>query len=45
LFSLLNINEIEDVGERIDGARRVEVLIDVGDHLKTLTIKAMLLDK
>jgi hypothetical protein len=45
LFSLLDINEIEDVGERIDGARRVEVLIDVGNHLKTLSIKAMLLDK
>jgi hypothetical protein len=45
LFSLLDIDEIRDVGERIDGAQWVEVLIDVGDHLKTLSIKAMLLDK
>jgi hypothetical protein len=45
LIDLLDVDEVEYISKGINGARRVEVLIDVGDHLKTLSIESMLFDK
>jgi hypothetical protein len=42
---LLNVDEIKDVAERIDGARRVKVLVDMGYHFKPFAIESMFFDE
>ena len=45
LIELLNIDEIEDVAKRINGAGGFEVVVDMGDHLKPFAIKSTFLNE
>ena len=45
LIKLLNINDIEDVAKRIDGSGGIDVMVDMGNHLKPFAMESMLLDK
>ncbi len=45
LIELLNVDEIEDVAKRIDGSGGIEVVVDMGDHLKPFAVKSTFLDE
>jgi len=45
LIELLDINEIEDVAKRIDGSGGIEVVVNMGNHLKPFAIESMFLNK
>ena len=38
---MFDVNEIEDIAERVDGTRRVDVLIDMSDHLEAFAVKVV----
>jgi hypothetical protein len=42
---LFDVNEVKDVSKRINRARWVEMLVDVGNHLKPFTIESTFLNK
>jgi hypothetical protein len=42
---LFNVDEVEDVAERVNRAGGVKILIDVRNHLEPLSVKPGFLDK
>ena len=44
LIGLHDVDKVEDISKRVNGTRRIKVLINVHDHLESLFVKAMFLD-